>query len=33
MAIIATNEGEGDEYWIVFKIGDQYFKVSAYYDS
>lgn len=26
-------EGKGDEYWIVFKINNQYFKVSAYYDS
>lgn len=26
-------EGEGDEYWVVFSVGDQLFRVEGYYSS
>ena len=26
-------EGQGDEMWVVFTVGDRYFKKTAYYDS
>jgi len=26
-------EGKGDDYWVVFKIGEQYFRVDGWYAS
>jgi len=26
-------EGEGDDYWVVFSVGNQYFRVNGYYAS
>lgn len=26
-------EGKGEEYWIIFKVGDELFKVDGYYSS
>jgi hypothetical protein len=26
-------EGQGDDYWVVFQAGDQYFRVNGYYAS
>lgn len=26
-------EGQGDEYWVVFKVGDQFFRVDGWYAS